>query len=122
MDATDVDLWLARYVTAWKSYDRSAIGELFSGDATYRYHPYDEPVIGREAIVESWFEEPDEPGRFDASYECYAVDADRAVAVGSSTYFDASGGVEKIYDNAYLLRFDGEGRCAEFTEWFMKRP
>ena len=122
MDATDVDRWLARYVAAWKSYDRSAIGELFSEDATYRYHPYDEPVIGREAIVESWFEEPDEPGRFDASYECYAVDADRAVAVGSSTYFDASGGVEKVYDNVYLLRFDGEGRCAEFTEWFMKRP
>ncbi len=122
MDATDVDRWLARYVAAWKSYDRSAIGELFSEDANYRYHPYDEPVIGREAIVESWFEEPDEPGSFDASYECYAVDGDRAVAVGSSTYFDAGGGVEKVYDNVYLLRFEGDGRCAEFTEWFMKRP
>ena len=57
MDATDVDRWLARYVAAWKSYDREAIGELFSEDAAYRYHPYDEPVIGRAAIVESWFEE-----------------------------------------------------------------
>jgi ketosteroid isomerase-like protein len=122
MNREDVDRWLERYVAAWKSYDRSAIGELFSEDATYRYHPYDEPVGGREAIVESWFEDPDEPGSFDASYESYAVDGDRAVAVGSSTYFDAGGSVEKVYDNVYLLRFAGDGRCAEFTEWFMKRP
>jgi hypothetical protein len=113
----DVQGWLDRYVAAWQSYDRGAIGELFSEDASYRYHPYDEPVVGREAIVESWFEEPDAPGSFEARYEPYAVDGDRAVAVGTSSY--ASGA---IYDNVYLLRFDADGRCAEFTEWFMKRP
>lgn len=124
MDATVVDRWLARYVAAWKSYDRAEIGELFSQDAAYRYHPYDDPVVGREAIVESWLEEErrDEPGSFEASYRSFAVDGDRAVAVGASTYLDENGAVDRVYDNAYLLRFDGEGRCSEFTEWFMKRP
>jgi hypothetical protein len=124
VDAAAVDRWLARYVAAWKSYDRDAIGELFSPDAAYRYHPYDEPVVGRDAIVESWLEEDrlDEPGSFEAGYSAFAVDGDRAVAVGASTYFDESGAVDRVYDNVYLLRFDGEGRCSEFTEWFMKRP
>ena len=44
------------------------------------------------------------------------------MAVGSSTYLDANGSVEKVYDNAYVLRFDGDGRCSDFTQWFMKRP
>lgn len=124
MDAAAVDRWLARYVAAWKSYDRNAIGELFSADAAYRYHPYDEPVVGRDAIVESWLEEDrlDEPGSFEGGYSAFAVDGDRAVAVGESTYFDENGAVDRVYDNVYLLRFDGEGRCSEFTEWFMKRP
>ena len=32
------------------------------------------------------------------------------------------GAVETVYDNVYVLRFAGDGRCSEFTEWFMKRP
>jgi SnoaL-like domain len=122
MDAADVDRWLTRYVAAWRSYDRAEIDALFSEGAQYRYHPWDEPVVGAAAIAEDWLEDQDEPGSFDASYECYAVEGDRAVAVGSSTYFDAGGGVEKVYDNVYLLRFEGDGRCSEFTEWFMQRP
>ena len=124
MNRDDVDGWLARYVAAWQSYDRAEIGALFSEDAVYRYHPYDEPVLGRDAIVDSWLEEDrlDQPGSFEARYTAFAVDGDRAVAVGASTYFDDSGSVDKVYDNVYLLRFDGEGCCSEFTEWFMKRP
>ena len=30
--------------------------------------------------------------------------------------------MEKVYDNCFVMRFDGDGRCREFTEWFMKRP
>jgi hypothetical protein len=120
----DVDRWLERYVAAWKSYERAEIGDLFSDDAVYRYHPWDEPVLGRDAIVESWLEEDrlDEPGSFEASYTAFAVDGDRAVAVGRSTYLGDGGAVDKAYDNVYLLRFDGDGRCSEFTEWFMQRP
>ena len=116
MTREDVDRWLERYVAAWQRYDRAAIGDLFAEDATYRYHPNDEPVAGREAIVESWFEEPDEPGSFEAGYACWALDGDRAVAVGTSTYARGD-----VYDNVFLLRFGADGRCADFTELFAKR-
>ena len=131
MDKETVNRWLAAYVEAWKSYDREAIGALFSDDVTYRYHPYDEPIEGRGAIVDSWLGEGehegastrDEEGTYDAAYEAVAVDGDVAVATGSSTYYTEPGGpVEKVYDNCYVMRFDPEGRCREFTEWFMKRP
>jgi ketosteroid isomerase-like protein len=122
----DVQRWLDDYVAAWKSYDAEAIGALFSEDVEYRYHPYDEPVRGREAVVNAWLGEGDpdvastrdKPGTYDASYEPVAIDGDVVVAVGSSTYTDPP----TVYDNCYLLRFDADGRCSEFTEWFMKRP
>jgi ketosteroid isomerase-like protein len=122
VDREQVDRWLQRYVDAWKSYDRDRIGDLFSETAEYRYHPYDEPVGGRAAIVESWFENADEPGTFDAAYEAIAVDGDVAVAVGTSTYRNVDGSLDAIYDNIFVMRFEDEGRCSKFTEWYVKRP
>jgi len=131
MDKAEVDRWLDAYVEAWKGNDRDRIGALFAEDVSYRYHPHDEPVEGRDAIVEAWLGEgehpgasdPDEPGTFDATYRAIAVDGDVAVATGVSTYTAEPGGpVTDVYDNCFVMRFDGEGHCREFTEWFVKRP
>ena len=124
IERQDVGRWLDAYTEAWKSYDPEAIGALFAEDCVYRYHPFDEPLRGREAIVASWVEDdPDEPGTYDGAYEPVAVDGDLAVAVGASTYTRGPGGpIRAIYDNCFLIRFDAEGRCREFTEWYMKRP
>ena len=118
MDRDAVDAWLARYVAAWQSGDAAEIGELFADDARYRFHPADEPVVGREAIVASWLEDPDEPDTFEAAYECFAADGDRAVAVGTSSY---SAPEHRVYDNVFLLEFDADGRCSQFTELYAKR-
>jgi hypothetical protein len=131
MERGDVSRWLDAYVEAWRTYDRDRIAALFATDVEYRYHPYDEPVTGREAVVESWLGEGeheaasdrDPAGTYEAAYKPIAVDGDVAVAAGSSTYLERPGGtVEKVYDNCFVMRFDAEGRCREFTEWFMKRP
>jgi ketosteroid isomerase-like protein len=131
MERSEVDRWLEAYVDAWKSYDRDQIAALFSEDVEYRYYPYEEPVRGRAAVVDSWLgegdhpgaSERDEPGTYDATYRTIAVDGDVAVAMGSSTYLSEPGGaVVKVYDNCLVMRFDGSGQCREYTEWYMKRP
>jgi ketosteroid isomerase-like protein len=126
----DVDRWLADYVAAWLSYDRAKIEALFAEDITYRYHPEDDPIEGRAAVVESWLGEGDhpdasgrdEPGTFSAAYKAIAVDGDVAVATGISSYRESPDGpVVRVYDNCFVMQFDSEGRCREFTEWFMRR-
>jgi ketosteroid isomerase-like protein len=127
----EVNRWLGRYIEAWKTYDRDKIEALFAEDISYRYHPYDDPIEGREAVVASWLGEGDreeassrdEPGTYDAFYRVVAADDDMAVAIGSSSYKESPDGpVVRVYDNCFVMRFDSEGRCREFTEWFMKRP
>ena len=122
LSRSDVQSWLDRYVEAWRTNDASAIASLFTDDATYQYRPWAHPeqtVQGNEAIVESWLEEPDEPGSWEAQYEPFAVEDDRAVAVGHSRYFASGDEPERTYHNCYLLRFGPDGRCREFTEFFM---
>lgn len=120
MTHEDVQRWLTRYVAAWRANDADTIGELFSADAVYRYHPYgDDAVRGREAIVQAWLEEGDPPDSWEAEYEPFAVDGDRAVATGWSRYATTADEPERTYHNVFLMRFDPDGRCAEFTELFM---
>jgi hypothetical protein len=36
---------------------------------------------------------------------------------GWTKYFEP----EREYSNIWVIRFDDEGRCTEFTEWWMRR-
>ena len=118
-----VNSWLAAYVRAWESYDRASIAALFGPDATYRYHPFDEPIRGQQAIVESWLEDQrqDPPGTYAAKYEAIAINGDLAVVRGKSRYYADStrSAMVRQFDNIFILRFDDEGRCRSFEEWYM---
>ena len=131
MDRTDAQEWLDRYVAAWLSYDADDIASLFTEDVLYRYHPYDDPIVGREAVVASWLGEAnsdgastrDAPGTYAAQYEPVAVDGEIVVATGTSSYRERlDGPIVRVYHNCFVMRFDAEGRCQEFTEYYIRRP
>lgn len=125
MDRSAVQAWLDAYVHAWETYDPADIAALFTEDAQYSYHPYDEPVRGREAIVASWIapEGRAAPGTYTGHYKPIAIDGLIAVARGRSRYFEADGTtLKREFDNLFVIHFDESGRCRAFTEWYMQRP
>jgi hypothetical protein len=118
-----VTAWLRAYVRAWETYDPDEVADLFTEDAAYAYHPFDEPIRGRLAIVASWLEGKDPAGTYDGRYEPVAIDGNIAVANGRSRYFkDATkADLDREYDNLFLIEFDDHGRCRSFREWYMGR-
>jgi hypothetical protein len=131
MDRESAQAWLDAYVDAWRSYDPDQIRALFSADVSYRYHPYDEPIEGVDAVVASWLGESDvdgsssrdAPDTYDGTYAPVVLDGNSVVARGWSTYYRRPGGaVDRIYDNCFLMEFDDAGRCREFTEFYIRRP
>ena len=124
MDRSGFAGWLERYVDAWRLNDAAAIGDLFSADARYAYDPFEEAVVGRAAIVASWLADPDEPGSWQADYEVLAIDGDTFVAHGRTLYLtDDRSAVDREFANVFVCRFDDDGRCREYTEYYMrKRP
>ena len=131
MDRSGAQAWLDSYVPAWLSYDGDDIGALFTEDVAYRYHPFDDPIVGRKAVVASWLGESDSdgastrdaPGTYSARYTPVAVDGDVVVATGTSSYSEQPDGpIVRIYHNCFVMRFDNEGRCREFIEYYMRRP
>ena len=128
MTHDDVQGWLDRYVAAWKSYDPAAIGDLFAEDAEYRYHPWDEPVVGRDAIVGPGLapratKRPRRPGHVRrAATSRSRVDGDARVAVGWSRYFErraATSGAART-TTATCSSSTATGAASSFTEYCMR--
>jgi uncharacterized protein (TIGR02246 family) len=113
-----VQAWVEGYVRAWNSNDPAAIGDLFTEDAAYYTEPYSEPWRGRDVIVRRWLERKDEPGETEFRWHPLVVTAEVAVVQGTAVYSHPP----RVYSNLWVLRLDPEGRCAEFTEWWMQHP
>ena len=113
-----VQRWLDAYVDAWRTYDEAAIRGLFAADATYAYHPYDEPEQGLDAIVAAWLGDRDDPVTWEAAYAPSLLDGRRAIATGVTRYLDTG----RVFSNLFELEFDPDGRCTRFVEWYMAHP
>jgi uncharacterized protein (TIGR02246 family) len=105
--------WIAGYLRAWESNDPAEIGALFTDDALYFTEPGAEPWRGRDGIVEGWLARRDEPGDATFEWQPLVEQDDLAVITGRATYATQS------YSNLWVIRFDGDGRSREFTEWWM---
>lgn len=82
--------------------------------------PWEEPIVGPDAIVEDWLGDRDEAGTYESHYEPWAVVGSRAVGVGTSTY-RVEGGL-RVFHNAFLLEFDDQGACRSFTDIYLEQP
>jgi uncharacterized protein (TIGR02246 family) len=115
-DLDNVTTWIDGYLRAWNSNDPADIGALFTEDAAYYTEPFRPPWRGRDRIVESWLDRKDQPGETTFEWRPVAVTADVAVIDGTTRYPGST------YSNLWVIRLDADGRCREFTEWWMAHP
>jgi uncharacterized protein (TIGR02246 family) len=113
-----VRTWIEGYVRAWNSNDPAAIGALFTEDAAYHTEPFGQAWRGREEIVRRWLDRKDEPGDTEFHWHPLTVTPEVAVVEGTTTYRDQP----RTYSNLWVIRLAPDGRCTEFTEWWMQHP
>lgn len=119
MDRESFAAWIELYERAWRTPGTEVLAQLFAPEAEYVTAPFREPHRGLEAIAELWDAEragPDE--RFTMTYEILAVEGDTGVARLEVVYEDPP----KHYLDVWIARFDGDGRCTWFEEWFWEKP
>src|SRR5690242_5071159 len=66
-EAEQIQRWLDAYTHAWLTYEPDEISALFTDDAEYRWHPWDEGdnvARGRAQIVAAWLENRDQAGTY----------------------------------------------------------
>jgi len=115
-ELSQVRAWIDGYVRAWNSNDPSDIAALFTDDAEYYTAPFRPPWRGRGEIVSGWLERRDEPGETTFTWNPLVVTDEAAIIQGQTKYPD------QTFSNLWVIRLVDDGRCREFTEWWMEQP
>jgi hypothetical protein len=122
MTRTDLEQWLERYRSAWKTDDPKQIGDLFTQDATYSPWPFAKAWEGRDAIVAKWIDRGDSknPWRFES--EVLTFEGDTGVVRGLTTYPAHDEEPEAVYSNIWVVTLASDGRASSFSEWWVEKP
>lgn len=114
--ATDrFSAWIRAYEAAWRTAGTEPLSDLFSPDATYQAAPFDDPLVGLDAIAKFWEDEREGPDEgFSLTFEIVAAQHDTAVARLEVTY---EAPPKRVYRDLWIITLDGEGRCSAFEEW-----
>lgn len=122
MTNEDFQHWLARYGRAWVAGDPDAVVQLFSLEAAYYETPFDEPMIGTEAIHRYWTEGA-KNAQSDVTFEATAVTISQRTgfALWRATFRRVPSQVFVELDGVLSAQFDGAMRCSEFREWWHRK-
>ncbi len=128
MTSNRFENWLLRYKQAWESRDPHAAVALFTEDATYHEHPFDEPMNGSDEILAYWKANTAVQENVQFSFQIIATNGDTAVNHWHVTFdsIDESGSAVNLggsveIDGIFKFRLNSDERCPQFQEWWHVR-
>ncbi len=110
--------WLDAYKHAWETRDHKAAGDIFTEDATYQEVPFDEPMRGRQAIIDYWEGNVTEQEDVRFGYEVFATTETIGIARWWTSMIDLASKAHVKLDGIFVVSMDDDGRCTEFREWW----
>jgi hypothetical protein len=116
MNREELSGWVERYERAWMTNDPDDIRQLFTPEARYYTAPFREPWQGAEEIVSGWLGRKDDQGEWSFRFEILALADELGFVRGWATYKEPPA----VYSNLWVVRLESDGRCSEFTEWWME--
>jgi hypothetical protein len=115
MTESAISKWVRSYQLAWTSNDPDDIRALFTANAEYYTAPFRSPWRGHQAIVSGWIERADQPEDWDFRSEILLESPELNLVRGWTTYREPP----RSYSNLWIVRLGPDGRCRQFTEWWM---
>ena len=112
------DQWLAKYGQASQQNDAQASAELFAQDARYYESPFEEPLIGREAIYRYWRQGAETLTDKTSAHEIWAVRDNLGIARWQAQFVDNRSHQRSALDCVFVVEFDGDGLGSVFREWW----
>jgi hypothetical protein len=113
--------WLDTYRVASEECDPKVAAELFTQDAKYYETPFDNPIIGRDAIYRYWSEASQAMKDTQFSYKILAVKENLGIALWQAKYVSLKTGENIVLDGTLLAEFDEHDSCNSFREWWHRQ-
>jgi hypothetical protein len=110
--------WLAAYGKASEEDDAKASAELFAPDARSYESPFDEPLVGHEAIYDYWDKGARTLKDKESDYEMLAIHGNLGIARWQARFTHIASEKRIALDCIFLVEFDDNLKCRLFREWW----
>lgn len=110
--------WLEAYNRASIQNDPEASAELFAPNSRYYETPFDEPMVGRDAIRRYWEIGARTFKDKEAAYEVLSVKEHFGIARWQSKFTDTHTATRLTLDCIFVVEFDDNEKCSVFREWW----
>jgi hypothetical protein len=110
--------WVVAYGRASIQKDPQTSADLFARNAKYYETPFDEPMIGRDAIRRYWEIGAQALKDKEATYEVLSVKENLGIARWQSKFTDIKSDKQFALDCVFLVEFDDNDKCSVFREWW----
>jgi hypothetical protein len=110
--------WLTLYGNASEENDPQASTNLFALNAHYYENPFDDPMIGRDAIYEYWNKGAQTLKDKISCDEILAVKDNIGIARWQSRFTVVESGKRLALDCLFVVEFNEAGVCQIFREWW----
>ena len=108
--------WMDAYVLAWSTNQADDIAALFTEDAVYDPQTAGGEWDGLAEIIARWQEADDDEENWEFEWQPLVATDDLAVVTGRTRYLEPP----ISYRNLFVIRFREDGRCYDFTEWYIE--
>jgi hypothetical protein len=113
--------WMDMYGKACEDSDPKIAAELFTQNAEYYETPFDEPMIGQDAIYRYWSGASLALKDVQFSYEILAVKRNLGIALWQGKFVSVKSGNHVVLDGVFLVEFDEQEKCSILREWWHRQ-
>jgi len=113
--------WLNEYGRAWETGNPTLAVQLFSADALYHEVPFDEPMLGQEAIRKYWEEGADTQTDIHFAYTILAITEETGIAHWKASFTRLPSRNHVKLDGILTAQLNERGECMAFREWWHRQ-
>jgi len=113
--------WMDMYGKACEDSDSKVAAELFTQNAEYYETPFDDPMVGQDAIYRYWSKASQALKDVRFSYEILAVKENLGIALWRGQFVSVRSGNYIVLDGVFVAEFDEQEKCSTFREWWHRQ-
>lgn len=121
MNESSFNSWFKTLGEAWVTKNPELIGSICAEDVKYYEHPFEEPRIGKDAVVAEWQNVPNSQKDIIFDYDIIGITNDTGIAHWRASFTRISEEKRDVLDGVFTVKLNGSGLCTEFHMWWVTK-
>lgn len=121
MNKDSFEKWVKTLGEAWITKNPDLIGSICSENVRYYENPFEEPRVGRQAVIREWQNVPTSQKDITFDFNVIGITNDIGVAHWIASFTRTPENKRETLDGIFTVQLNELGLCTEFHMWWVAK-